>query len=196
MITTLGALGGVSGATLTFLLAVNVRNGALRIWPAAHKSWQSYLFWFLFRSLNLSALTLAAIDWQPMNEMDPIRSTAATAAAIGAIMYVAACVRLGRDNLYCGNQGLMTLGIYGWSRNPQYAIAMPSYVALAIASQSQPLLLLVALLIAVCWLMAVNEEPWLEAEYGKAYLHYKQTVPRFYNVSRLKLGSIGISPDR
>lgn len=191
MITTFGVLGIISGASLSILLAANARDSGMRLWPAAHGSWQSYLFWCLFRSLNVSALLLAAIDWQPMMTIDTIRVAAAAAAAIGAIVYVTACVRLGRDNLYCGTRGLTTTGIYAWSRNPQYAIAMPSYISLAIASQSELLPLLVGLLIVVFWLMAVNEEPWLEVEYGREYLQYKQAVPRFYNFSRLKPRSSG-----
>ncbi len=186
MITTFGVPGIISGALLSILLAANARDRSLRLWPALPGSGQSYLFWFLFRTLNICALLLAAIDWQPMPTIEPVRVAAAAAAAIGLIVYVTACIRLGRDNLYCGTRGLTTTGIYAWSRNPQYAIAMPSYFSLAIASQSTLLPLLVALLIAVFWLMAINEEPWLEAEYGRDYLQYKHAVPRFYNFGKLK----------
>ena len=194
MITTFGALGVISGATLSLLLALNARDTRLRIWPATHGSWQSYLFWFLFRTLNICTLLLSAVDWQPMIALDPIRIAAVSIAAVGAVLYISACIRLGRDNLYCGILGLTTSGIYRWSRNPQYAIAIPSYVALAIASQSHLLPVLVVLLVFVFWLMAVNEEPWLEAEYGAAYVEYKQAVPRFYNVGKLKLCSAGSAP--
>jgi protein-S-isoprenylcysteine O-methyltransferase Ste14 len=186
MIATLGVLGLSAGALLTVLLAINKRTSGLRMWPSAQGSWQSRLFWILFRTLNVSALTLAAIDWQPLGNSDVLRIAAAVAAAIGGIIYVTACVRLGKTNLYCGKQGLVTAGIYGWSRNPQYAVAMPTYVALAVAANSTLLPLLVGLLIAVFWLMAVNEEPWLEAEYGADFEHYKQAVPRFYNFGRLR----------
>jgi hypothetical protein len=41
---------------------------------------------------------------------------------------------------------------------------------------------LAAALVTVYTLMAVAEEPWLEAHYGRAYLDYKAEVPRFFNV--------------
>lgn len=186
MITTLSVLGSFAGALLAFLLILDTRASELRMWPPAHGSWQSRLFWILFRTLNICALILAAIDWQPLGQSDALRIAAAVTAAIGGVVYVVACLRLGRTNLYCGRQGLVTAGIYGWSRNPQYAIAMPTYVALAIAAHSTLLPLLVGLLVAVFWLMAINEEPWLEAEYGADYSRYKQAVPRFYNFGRLR----------
>ena len=37
-------------------------------------------------------------------------------------------------------------------------------------------------LVTVYTLMAVAEEPWLEARYGRAYLDYKAEVPRFFNI--------------
>lgn len=31
-------------------------------------------------------------------------------------------------------------------------------------------------------MMAITEEPWLEARYGRSYLDYKAEVPRFFNL--------------
>ena len=195
MITPLWALGILAGALLSILLLANYCFRTPELWPCSHGTWQSRLFWLLFRTLNVSALILAAVDFKPIAEPDFMRLAAAAAALIGGIFYVAGCVKLGRTNLYCGNEGLVTAGIYAWSRNPQYAIAMPSYVALAIAVHSPLLAFLVPLLIAVFWLMAVNEEPWLESEYGADYVRYKRAVPRFYNVRRLRF-LVSASPAR
>lgn len=186
MTTVLCALGIIAGTLLSILLLANTRIRTLELWPCAHGTRQSFLFWFLFRTLNVSALTLAAVDFKPIVEFDFIRFAAVLAASIGGIYYVAGCVKLGRTNLYCGHEGLVDGGIYAWSRNPQYAIAMPSYIALAIAANSTSMALLLPLLIAVFWLMALNEEPWLESEYGADYVRYKRAVPRFYNFRRLR----------
>lgn len=186
MITTLCVLGTLAGTLLSILLSFNVLNRTLELWPCGHGTWQSWVFWLLFRTLNVSALIVAAVDFKRIAELDFIRLVAAAVASICGIFYVAGCVKLGRANLYCGHEGLVTSGIYAWSRNPQYAIAMPAYVTLAIAAASTSMALLVPLLIAVFWLMAANEEPWLESRYGAEYERYKRTVPRFYNLRRLR----------
>ena len=186
MITTLCVLGALAGTLLSILLSLNVLNRTLELWPCGHGSWQSRVFWLLFRTLNVSALIVAAVDFKPVAELDFIRLAAAAVASICGVIYAAGCLKLGRANFYCGNEGLVTSGIYAWSRNPQYAIAMPAYAALAIVAASTSMTFLVALLIAVFCLMAVNEEPWLESKYGVDYARYKASVPRFYNLRRLR----------
>lgn len=185
MIKLLGVLGAGAGAALIALLALNLRHATLQFWPTpSPESWQSFVFWGLFRALNVAALAVAAIDWRPGAADDASRVVASALAACGGIAYLMACIHLGRDNLYCGRAGLVTSGIYGWSRNPQYALAMPTYVALAFAAQSTPLAVLAGMLVAVYLLMALGEEPWLAAAYGTAYGDYCANVPRFYNVRR------------
>lgn len=182
---TLLAVAVSTGALLAALLAFNRRNSALALWPAAAGSQQSYLFWFLFRCLNMATLALAAVDWREDTDSLFLRWAAAAAALAGGIVYLWACLHLGKVNLYGGKAGLVTSAIYGWSRNPQYAIAMPTYVALAVASQSPLMIWPTGLLIAVFCLMALNEEPWLVRHYGQDYVDYARSVPRFYNVGRV-----------
>ena len=78
----------------------------------------------------------------------------------------------------------MTDGIYAWTRNPQYAAAIPAYLGLAIASGSAAVLGVTVLLMLSFALMAFAEERWLEAAYGAEYRAYKRAVPRFYNWRR------------
>jgi len=182
----LGILGICAGTALVLLLLLNTRSEALRLWPPPGPwSWQSTVFWALFRTLNLSSLSIAALLWSPQIFEDPLRFGAALSALAGGSVYLFACISLGRSNLYGGTAGLVTSGIYAWTRNPQYALAMPTYVALALAVQSMSLWALVGLLVAVYVLMAINEEPWLEAAYGEPYRRYRQRVRRFYDVRRV-----------
>jgi protein-S-isoprenylcysteine O-methyltransferase Ste14 len=186
MLHLIASIGALAGASLIVLLAISWLRGKPGLWPPAPAgSWQSMVFWSLFRTLNVAALATAALDWKPMTEGDAARGVLALAALAGGLIYVSACLHLGRDNLYGGKSGLVTSGIYGWSRNPQYALAMPTYIALALAALSLPTAILAAMLVAVFVLMALTEEPWLEAAYGKAYAAYAAEVPRFYNVRRL-----------
>lgn len=181
MVNTLTAIGLSAGLLLISLLLANLSSPGLRIWPVAPGDWRSPLFWGLFRLTNVSTLLLAAFAWLPMPEPDGLRLAAAACAIIGASLYIAACIHLGRDNLYCGHTGLVAHGLYAWSRNPQYALAMPSYCALAIASGSPVVGVLAACLLAIFFLMAIAEEPWLEKTYGEGYRDYARRVPRFYN---------------
>lgn len=186
MALTLGVVGTAAGLPIIVLLWANLRNRSLGFWPHEDRhGWQSLVFWTGFRVLNVCALALAAVDWQPLPPDSLIRPAAGVLAALGALAYVAACMHLGRSNLYCGRDGLVTHGIYAWSRNPQYALAIPSYAALALACHSLPMAWLGVQLMAVFVLMALNEEPWLADTYGDDYRRYRTIVPRFYNFRRL-----------
>lgn len=129
------ALGGAAGVTLIGLLIWTSLDPNRSFWPApSHWSWQSLLFWGLFRTLNISALALAAIDWQTWHGLSADRLVGGAVALLGGGLYLAACYALGRGNLYCGKDGLVTHGMYRWTRNPQYATAIPAYLGLALAS--------------------------------------------------------------
>ncbi len=176
------ATGLAAAAILIPLLAWTRLRPAVRFWPApSHWSWQSLLFWALFRALNIAALLLAVTDWRAWQSVSPDRLFGAAVAVAGAALYLLACYALGRDNLYCGRDGLVTHGMYRWSRNPQYATAIPAYLGLALASRSWGALLLALLLTATFSLMALAEEPWLEAAYGDDYRAYRRRVARFWN---------------
>lgn len=176
------AIGAVTGIFLNALLVWTRFNPGLRFWPPPHSgSWQSLVFWGLFRTLNVTALMLAALDWQPWREFLPERLAGAAVAICGVILYAMACYALGRGNLYCGKDGLVTHGIYRWTRNPQYATAIPAYLGLALASYSLPALAIALLVVLAYALMALAEEPWLQAAYGEDYRLYREQVARFYN---------------
>lgn len=180
------ATGILAGLTLAALLAATLYAPRLDLWPTpAAASWQSRVFWPLFRALNVATLLLAALDFAPWQEWSIVRAAGALAALVGFGLYGLAVASLGRPNLYCGKDGLRTRGIYRFTRNPQYATAIPAYIGLALASQSPRVLALAVLLAAVFALMALTEEPWLESVYGHAYARYRRTVPRFYGWRRL-----------
>jgi protein-S-isoprenylcysteine O-methyltransferase Ste14 len=176
------AIGIAAGVTLILFLIRTRLHPELRFWPTPRPwGWQSLLFWTLFRTLNISALVFAALDWHRWKAVSPDRWLGATLAIAGAALYGMACYALGRGNLYCGKDGLVTGGIYRWTRNPQYATAIPAYLGLALASYSLGALVLAIFLALTFVLMALAEEPWLEANYGDDYRAYQRRVARFYN---------------
>lgn len=177
----------VAGVLVALLLATLVRP-ALRIWPTpGEKSWQSYVFWPLFRGLNVLAVLAAAATWPGGALGLPVwlRAVAALVLAGSVAVFVYAFRVLGRDNSYGATRGLVTDGIYQWSRNPQNAMLILVYGALAVAADSGPAYVLAGATMLVYWLMILLEEPWLAAQYGDAYRGYCASVSRLFNWKRL-----------
>ena len=104
--------------------------------------------------------------------------------AVSIALFIYSFRVLGRDNSYGAQDGLVTGGIYRWTRNPQNAMLIVVYGCLAFAADSAPTYVLCAAMMAVYALMVLAEEPWLEAAYGEPYRRYCSRVPRFFNWRR------------
>ena len=177
----------IAGALLG-LLVLTLLSRSFRIWPTPGKgSWQSYVFWPLFRGLNVLAVLAAATTWPGGALGLPlwVRGLAALVVAVSVVVFVNAFRVLGRDNSYGATDGLVTGGIYQWSRNPQNAMLIVVYGALTLASDSGPVYVLASATMLVYALMVLLEEPWLVARYGDAYRLYCRSVPRFFNWRRM-----------
>ena len=186
MTTVLFIIGVVVAAALIALLALALINPQVRIWPTpGDGSWQGYVWWPLFRALNVLCFAVAALDrgnylGLPLG----FRIVAFLALAASIALFIYAFRVLGRDNSYCATDGLVTTGIYQWSRNPQNAMLIVVYGCLAVAADSSRAYLICAGMMAVYALMVLAEEPWLERAYGEAYRRYCREVPRFFNWRR------------
>lgn len=86
---------------------------------------------------------------------------------------------LGLDNTYCESEGLVTGGMYAYSRNPQYVTSVLATVGLGIASGSWVTLALALILFVIYFLFVLNEERWLLQGYGRAFQDYMRSTPRF-----------------
>ncbi|MEQ1576017.1 MAG: isoprenylcysteine carboxylmethyltransferase family protein [Hyphomicrobium sp.] len=187
------AFAGLSAAfVLIILLGGTYLGFGRRIWPAPGPgTWQSRLFWLLFRVSNVTALAISSLTvFGPAHEpaldlSQAARIVAACIATIFICLYALALVTLGRPNTYCGHEGLIRSGIYEWTRNPQYATIIPFYAALAVAADTPWLYALTAALIVIYVLMALNEEPWLRTRYGTDYDAYCHDVSRFFTAGRV-----------
>lgn len=186
MATAVMTAGMVVAATLIALLLLTMALPSLRIWPTpGPKTWQSYVFWPLFRGLNLLCVAMAVVDtpgYIGLPMWVRVAAFAALLASTGTFIY--AFRVLGRDNSYGARDGLVTDGIYRWSRNPQNAMLVVVYGCLALAVDGGATHLLCAAMMAVYVLMVLSEEPWLEGVYGEPYRRYLGRVPRFFNWSR------------
>jgi protein-S-isoprenylcysteine O-methyltransferase Ste14 len=158
----------------------------LRIWPTPGSgSWQSYVFWPLFRSLNVLCFAMAVVDRTDFLGLPAwLRIVAGALLTVSIALFIYAFWFLGRDNSYGAQHGLVTRGIYRWSRNPQNLMLIVVYGCLAVVADSAPTYLFCAAMVAVYALMVLAEEPWLEATYGAPYRRYRSRVPRFFNWRR------------
>ena len=186
MATILFAIGAVVAAVLLGLLVLTLLFRPLRIWPTPGTgSWQSYVFWPLFRSLNVLCFAVAIADRRELPRSACMGAACCLRAARCSIaLFIYSFRALGRDNSYGAQEGLVTGGIYRWTRNPQNAMLVVVYGCLAIAADSAPTYVLCAAMMAVYILMVLAEEPWLEAVYGEPYRRYCRRVPRFFNWRR------------
>ena len=181
---------GITSAAVLIggLIAGNIAPN-WRIWPAPPaKSLESFAVWTLFRTLNVAVLIvcLAQLARGIMSDqLVPPQMLLALAAAAAFAAYLWTLWALGRNATYCRASGLAQEGVYAWSRNPQYATAIAAYSALGLATASPAPAALAAALVAVYALMAIAEEPWLEAAYGESYRTYRARVPRFFDGRRL-----------
>jgi protein-S-isoprenylcysteine O-methyltransferase Ste14 len=189
MASLLFALGLGVASLLLGLLVTTLIVPALRIWPTPGTgSWQSYIWWPLFRGLNVLCVAVAWFERDNGGDLALpawLRVLATMTLLVALLLFLAAFVGLGRDKSYGADGGLVTGGIYQWSRNPQNAMLIVVYGALALAVDARAVYVLCAAMMAVYALMVFAEEPWLKQAYGDAYARYCAQVPRFFNWRRL-----------
>jgi steroid 5-alpha reductase family enzyme len=170
---------------LNGLLLLTAFTDVLKIWPAAVASpRQRYIFWTLFRGglgltilRGVAAITLAPTFWQT--------ALGVTVALAGLGVTIYGYFDLGIDNTYGSDDGLVTTGLYQYSRNPQYVASIIAFTGLAIAAGSVDIAVLCGLAVSVYVLLPLAEEPWLERAYGSSYMHYRQRTPRFLSIAKL-----------
>ncbi len=186
MATAVLMIGLAVAAVLLSLLVLTLLSGTFRIWPTPGPgTWQSYVFWPLFRGLNVLCFIMAALDTAGYLGLPVwLRAIAFAALVSSTALFVYAFRVLGRDNSYGGQDGLVTRGIYRWSRNPQNAMLVVVYGCLAITTDGGGTYLLCAAMMAVYVLMVLCEEPWLDRIYGASFRRYCRRVPRFINWGR------------
>ena len=75
---------------------------------------------------------------------------------------------------------LVTAGIFAWLRNPMYVGGTILLVGLAILLASDWMLVMTVVFAVVLHFGVVRrEEHYLDAKFGDAYRHYRETVPRY-----------------
>ncbi|MEZ5827762.1 MAG: PEMT/PEM2 methyltransferase family protein [Hyphomicrobiales bacterium] len=186
------AVGLIVGVTLDLLLLRTLLAPPFRIWPTPEPgSWQSLTFWGLFRGGMVLTFVVAVLDWNSAGLVDLSRLIIGLPLfLVGFGITVCGYFNLGLGNTYCGADGLVSHGLYRFSRNPQYASSIMGLVGLVICADSWLALPLAALMSGAYVLMALVEEAWLDARYGASYHAYCERTARFFDVQGLVMAMI------
>ena len=179
-----GIIFGVAAAALivlNMLLTATVTSSSFKLWPTpSTKSWQHYTFWPLFRGgLGLTIVyCLLTVHWPDGSET--LRFAAGLIFALAGFGFlVYGYFDLGIENTYGADEGLVTGGLYRYSRNPQYVASILGFFGAGLAHGGLQAVTLCGLAVLVYVIMPFTEEPWLQQAYGDVYLDYKRRTPRF-----------------
>ena len=176
----LGVALGTAGVLSGFLIYA-LNSDEFEFWPPPRdRCWQDYAFWGLFRLFCVATAVVAFIDpwtfeWNHWSRI--VIGAPVMAGGLGLTVY--GYHFLGLDNTYGRSAGLVTRGIYAYSRNPQYITSVLGTIGLGLTFDSPIALILAAVLLGLYTLFALNEERWLYARYGEPYADYTARVPRF-----------------
>lgn len=174
-----GLIGLATGLFALSCLLWSVLVPKKRLWPptSARSDW---IVWPVTFAHFGSVVVLAILGWGDFAAPLWLRvGLGGVMLILGHMLMIPSVRRFGYDKTSGADDGLVTQGLYRWSRNPQYVgdiLILLGWCVLSVA----PLAACVALVgIAVFIVAPLAEEPWLEAKYGHAYRQYKSTVRRF-----------------
>jgi protein-S-isoprenylcysteine O-methyltransferase Ste14 len=186
------AVGLIVALTLDVLLLRTLLAPPFRIWPTPEPgSWQSLTFWGLFRGGMVLTFVVAVLDWNSAGLVDWSRLIIGVPLfLVGFGITVFGYFNLGLGNTYCGTDGLVSHGLYRFSRNPQYASSIVGLIGLVICADAWLALVLASLMAGAYVLMALVEEAWLAKHYGDSYKDYCERTSRFFDAQGLILAVI------
>ncbi len=177
-----------SAMGLAALLAANLARPPLGLWPASPDTApvRHHLIFGLFRlfcgaTICFALAEIAVNGWGHWSRYAlglPLMLTAFGVTLWGYRF-------LGLDNTYCDRSGLVTGGMYAYSRNPQYVTSVLATIGLGVTAGSTLTLVLAGVLFLLYFLFVLNEERWLIQGYGRAFVRYMRTTPRFIGLRSL-----------
>lgn len=116
----------------------------------------------------------------------PVELAASVVMALSSLLILPGLflIILGWLAIYRGRGRLVTTGIYGWMRHPQYLGIFLVATGFVVMWPTLLTLLMYPILVTMYARLAGAEEARLEAEHGEAYRDYLRRVPAFLPVIR------------
>ena len=177
-------VGLIVGITLNVLMLRTLFFPPFRVWPTPGPgTWQSVTFWMLFRAGMVLTFVIAILDWNSAGLVDLSRLIIGLPLfLVGFGITVFGYFNLGLGNTYCATDGLVSHGLYRFSRNPQYGSSIMGLAGTVVMADSWLTVPLALSAACVYVLMALTEEKWLENRYGATYEEYKERTARFFDI--------------
>lgn len=169
----------LSALALAGHLTLSLKRPDLGLWPAA-EGWRHHLAFGLFRLFCGATVVFALAEIGVNGWGHWARYVVGVPVMVLAFGITLRGYRfLGLDNTYCDTGGLVTGGMYEYSRNPQYVTSVLATIGLGISTGSWITVALALVLFALYFLFVLNEERWLLQGYGQAFADYMRATPRF-----------------
>ncbi len=174
-------IGMISGAYMLGMLIWSAAYPEKRVWPPDHATNAiKFRVWFMTILIFSTAFILGLMDWNRFEWPATIRwLTGVPLILIGNIVVWNGVLKIGMDATSGDATGLITDGLYGWSRNPQYVADIVILIGWGLLAASLWILPILSVGILVLLIAPLAEEPWLVEIYGEPYLIYKTKVRRY-----------------
>jgi len=177
VVTVIGA--GVGSAVVLLAVMLVSWRTRYRVWPPGGDRGRQLVYWLL-ASANITGFFIVLQAQTPASiGLTPIDAFGATMILIGLLGTVTAVRDLGTARTAGDDNGLVTDGLYRYSRNPQILANLAVIVGVVLLVPTQAIIVLSAITAAWLTAMVMAEEQWLKEEDGDTYRDYMETTPRF-----------------
>ncbi len=151
-----------------------------QFWPPPNTTgWQYSSFRWLFRGFFLGLVGVSVLEMSPTEFPSWRLLVGIPLWLVGFGLALKWTGFLGWRNAFGDTEGLKTEGIFKWSRNPIYVVSIIGMVGWGVTVNAWPVTVLLVMWALLYLAAPLLEEPWLEEQYGDAYISYRKLTPRF-----------------
>lgn len=179
--------GLVAALWIYLLLTVSIVTDR-QWWPPGDRSWSYYAHWISVGVFNVSAVLVAALEWNTWLLPRPASLVVGGGlVAIGGGIFVRSANVMESAEVTGVDGDLYTSGPYAYSRNPQYVGMLVGLTGFALLVDSALVTVLVGVHAGWVLLLPRAEEPHLRSMFGDEYDRYVAHVPRFIDTRTVRL---------
>lgn len=163
------------------ILLWSVAHPERRIWPPENATTAIKIrVWLMTILIFIAAFVLGVLDWNSFDWPAYLKwGFGLPLIIIGNLVVWRGVHKIGMAATSGEATGLITDGLYNWSRNPQYVADIIILVGWCILVASLWAFPVLAIGLAVLLVAPLAEESWLEEIYGQTYRDYKSRVRRY-----------------